>query len=188
MNRSRAAINSRLTVTRGEPLLAYLLSVLEPRRAAVKNLLKFGAVRVNGATVRQFDHLLVPGDEVTVGDLHAAAAIGKLERARIRPVYEDGALIVVEKPAGLLTVATECENADTLFARLNAYLSGRNSARPECAGSTPARPGNLGTGAVCQERVRQALVARRLAHGGKDLLRRGPRAAQPSRKARSTVT
>ena len=39
---------------------------------------------------------------------------------------------MVEKPAGLLTVATECENADTLFARLNAYLSGRNSARPEC--------------------------------------------------------
>jgi hypothetical protein len=52
------AINSRLTVTRDQPLLAYLFCALELRRAAVKNLLKFGAVRVNGATVRQFDHLL----------------------------------------------------------------------------------------------------------------------------------
>jgi 23S rRNA pseudouridine1911/1915/1917 synthase len=107
--------------------------VLEPRRAAVKNLLKFGAVRVNGAIVRQFDHLLMPGDDVTVGNLHAAAAMGRLERARIRPVYEDGALIVVDKPSGLLTVATDRENADTLYARLNAYLRGRNSAGPERA-------------------------------------------------------
>lgn len=113
--------------------MAYLLSVLDSRRATVKNLLKFGAVWVNGATVRQFDHLLMPGDEVTVGDLHAAAAIGRLERARIRPVYEDGALIVVDKPAGLLTVATDRENADTLYARLNAYLRGRSSTRPERA-------------------------------------------------------
>ena len=133
MNTSRLAINSRLTVTHGQPLLAYLLSVLEPRRAAVKNLLKFGAVRVNGATVRQFDHLLMPSDEVTVGNLHAAAAIGRLERARIQPVYEDDALIVVDKPSGLLTVATDRENADTLYARLNAYLRDRNSARPERA-------------------------------------------------------
>jgi len=90
-------------------------------------------VRVNGATVRQFDHLLLPGDEVTVGNLHAAAASGRLERARIRPVYEDDSLIVVDKPSGLLTVATDRENADTLYARLNAYLHGRNSARPERA-------------------------------------------------------
>ncbi len=133
MNESRLAIHCRLTVTRGQPLLAYLLGALELRRAAVKNLLKFGAVRVSGATVRQFDHLLVPGDEVTVGNLQAAAAIGRLERARIRPVYEDDALIVVNKPAGLLTVATDRENADTLYVRLNAYLRGRNSARPERA-------------------------------------------------------
>ncbi len=123
----------RLTVARGQPLLAYLLGVLELRRAAIKNLLKFGAVRVNDVTVRQFDHVLVPGDEVTVGNLQAAAAIGRLERARIQPVYEDGALIVVDKPSGLLTVATDRENADTLYARLNAYLRGRNSARPERA-------------------------------------------------------
>lgn len=127
------AINRPLTVTHGQPLLAYLFDVLELKRGAVKNLLKFGAVRVNGATVRQFDHLLSPGDRVTVGNLQAAVAVGRLERARIRPVYEDDALIVVDKPSGLLSVATDRENADTLYVRLNEYLRGRDPARPERA-------------------------------------------------------
>jgi len=126
---SRLAVNRPLTVTQDQPLLAYLFDVLGPGRRTVKNLLKFGAVRVNGVTVRQFDYLLSPGDQVTVGHLRAATASRRLERARIRPVYEDDALIVVDKPSGLLTVATDHENADTLFARLNEYLRDRNSSR-----------------------------------------------------------
>jgi 23S rRNA pseudouridine1911/1915/1917 synthase len=124
------AINRRLIVTHGQPLLVYLLSVLRLRRRTVKNLLKFGAVSVNGATVRQFDQLLLPGDEVNVRNLQAAAAINRLEQARIQPIYEDDALIVVNKPSGLLTVATDRENADTLYVRLNEFLRGRNSAQP----------------------------------------------------------
>lgn len=127
------AINCGRTITHGQPLLAYLLDVLALKRAAAKNLLKFGAVWVNGATVRQFDHVLVPGDQVTVGNLQAAAAIGRLERARIQIVYEDGALVVVDKPSGLLTVATDREIADTLYVRLNEYLRGRDSAQHERA-------------------------------------------------------
>jgi 23S rRNA pseudouridine1911/1915/1917 synthase len=37
---------------------------------------------------------------------------------RIRVVFEDDALIVVEKPAGLLTIATETERTRTLYALL----------------------------------------------------------------------
>jgi 23S rRNA pseudouridine1911/1915/1917 synthase len=110
--------------------LAYLLDVLELRRGAVKSLLKFGAVTVNHAIVRQFDHPLSPGDEVSVCNLRATAAIGRLQQARIQAVYEDDALIVVDKPHGLLTVATNRENADTLYFRLNEFLRGRNSAQP----------------------------------------------------------
>jgi 23S rRNA pseudouridine1911/1915/1917 synthase len=133
MAESRLPINCRLTVAADQPLLAYLLGELEMKRAAVKNLLKYGAVRVNGTAVRQFDHPLVPGDEVTVGSLEAAAAVDQLEHARIERVYEDDALIVVDKPAGLLTVATDHENTDTLYSRLNAYLRGCNPAGTERA-------------------------------------------------------
>ncbi len=121
-------MNRRLCVADTGPLLPYLLTVLGLKRSAVKQLLKFGAVRVNGVVVRQFDQLLAPGDEVSVGDLQSAAAADRLERTRIHPVFEDSALIVVDKPSGLLTVATDLEHADTLYVRLNDYLRGRGGA------------------------------------------------------------
>jgi 23S rRNA pseudouridine1911/1915/1917 synthase len=123
----------RATVSHGEPLIAYLLGALGLNRRAVKNLLKFGAVAVNGSTVRQFDHPLAIGDEVLVSDARTAAAAGRLEFARIHVVHEDAALIVVEKPAGLLTVATGDSGTDTLFFRLNEFLLGRHAAEPDRA-------------------------------------------------------
>jgi 23S rRNA pseudouridine1911/1915/1917 synthase len=44
-------------------------------------------------------------------------------------VYEDDAIIVINKPAGLLTIATSVEKAKTAYAILRAYLNGKK--RPE---------------------------------------------------------
>ena len=136
------AVNRRFTVAQGQPLLAYLLGGLGLKRGAAKNLLKFGAVDVNGRAVRQFDHPLSPGDVVTVGDLKSAAAVARLEQARIHPVYEDAELIAVDKPAGLLTVATDDEKLDTLFVRLNEYLQERCSAGKRSAARWMAATAN----------------------------------------------
>jgi len=46
---------------------------------------------------------------------------------RIQIVFEDQNLIVVDKPAGLLTMATDAERSKTLYAALRAYL---NSKKP----------------------------------------------------------
>jgi 23S rRNA pseudouridine1911/1915/1917 synthase len=105
------------------------LSTLTQKRTAIKNWLKFGAIAVNGAVVTQFDYQLVPGDLVTIGTLQAAAAGGKLESARIQLVHEDDDLLVVDKPSGLLTVATDNDKTDTLFYRLNQYLRTRDPQR-----------------------------------------------------------
>jgi 23S rRNA pseudouridine1911/1915/1917 synthase len=123
------AILRQSTITCEQPLLAHLLETLGLKRRLVKNLLKHGAVAVNGHAVTQFDHLLAPGDELTVTDLQTALATIRLEQARIQPIYEDDALIVVDKPVGLLTVATAREKIDTLYVRLNDYLRGRDSSR-----------------------------------------------------------
>jgi 23S rRNA pseudouridine1911/1915/1917 synthase len=123
----------QLTVTRDEPLLAYLLEVLQLKRRAVKNLLAFGAVTVNGATTRQFDHPLFVGDRVTIGNLQTVAANERLALARIQLIYEDAAIIVLDKPAGLLTVATERNETDTLYFRLNQFLSRRAAAKGDRA-------------------------------------------------------
>lgn len=110
--------------------MAYLLDSLGLKRTVVKNLLKFGAVAVNGEVVRQFDHLLAPGDDVAVSDLRTASAVERLASARIQFVYEDDAVIVIDKPSGLLTVATENDKRDTLFYRLNEYLRRRDLKQP----------------------------------------------------------
>jgi 23S rRNA pseudouridine1911/1915/1917 synthase len=44
---------------------------------------------------------------------------------RIRIVYEDASLIVVDKPAGLLTMATDSERAKTAYAALRAYANNK---------------------------------------------------------------
>jgi 23S rRNA pseudouridine1911/1915/1917 synthase len=44
---------------------------------------------------------------------------------RVRIVFEDDSLIVADKPAGLLTMATEREKEKTLYAFLRAYLNGK---------------------------------------------------------------
>ena len=46
---------------------------------------------------------------------------------RVRVVFEDDSLIVVDKPAGLLTMGTESERTKTVYAILRAYA---NSKRP----------------------------------------------------------
>jgi 23S rRNA pseudouridine1911/1915/1917 synthase len=121
------------TVAEDGQLLAFLLANLTLKRKDVKNLLKFGAVSINGEVSRQFDDPLKPGDAVTVGDLQSAIAADRLAFAQIQLVYEDNALIVLDKPAGLLTVATANDKTDTLLFRLNAYLKERSSAKGQRA-------------------------------------------------------
>ncbi|HEY2786829.1 MAG TPA: RluA family pseudouridine synthase [Fimbriiglobus sp.] len=101
------------------PLLPWLLTALAPTpRTRVKQLLKHGAVRVNGRPVTRHDFALAPGDAVTIG--------GQMEPHPTVPiVYEDDAVGVVDKPAGLLTVATAAEKEDTVFRRLAAVWPAR---------------------------------------------------------------
>lgn len=49
--------------------------------------------------------------------------------ARIRIVHEDESVIVIDKPAGLLTMATDTERTKTAYAAVRAYLNNRK--RPE---------------------------------------------------------
>ncbi|MDB5312415.1 MAG: rluD 1 [Gemmataceae bacterium] len=111
------------------PLLDWLLDVLRPmNRTRVKQLLQHGSVSVNGTPVTRHDHPLKPGDRVAI--MRGGRAAGDLGRAGVAIVYEDDAVIVIDKPTGLLTVATEAEKSDTAFARLNAHLATRKAGRP----------------------------------------------------------
>jgi 23S rRNA pseudouridine1911/1915/1917 synthase len=113
------------------PLLPWLLVALAPMpRTRVKQLLKFGQVSVNGAPTTRFDYPLKAGDRVAIVTAGLDSAADTLRQAGIRIVHEDDDLVAIDKPAGLLSVATDGERADTAFARLNAYLAARRAGRP----------------------------------------------------------
>jgi len=117
------------TPTEG-PLLAWLLEALRPmNRTRVKQLLRHGLVSVNGATITRHDHPLHPGDRVEIARTPAPSG-RSLQQAGVSIILEDDALIVIDKPPGLLSVATESVRTDTAFARLNAYLGEREAGRP----------------------------------------------------------
>jgi 23S rRNA pseudouridine1911/1915/1917 synthase len=103
------------------PLLAWLYDVLGPmKRGKVKQLLQHGRVLVNGTATTRFDHQLQPGDRVEV-----AAESGVRTAAGLSVVFEDEYLVAIDKPPGLLTVATEAEKEDTAFVHLREQLTGR---------------------------------------------------------------
>jgi 23S rRNA pseudouridine1911/1915/1917 synthase len=105
------------------PLLAWLLKTLQPMpRTRVKQLLAHGRVVVNGSATTQFDHQLRTGDRVVI-----AANASKPQKISI--LHEDADLIVIDKAAGLLSVASDGEKTETAFVRLNAYLSKRKGGR-----------------------------------------------------------
>ncbi len=123
----------QITIETPEPLLVCLTGTLGLKRKDAKNLLKFGAVSVGGVIIKQFDHPLVAGDVLVVSSAQKAAAEGRLDFAQIQIVFEDDALVVLEKPAGLLTVGTNDDKTDTLFFRLNEYLRTHDANNPERA-------------------------------------------------------
>jgi len=110
------------------PLLAWLLQSLAPMsRTRIKELLKFRKVLVNGKPVTQFDHQVGPTDKVEVQG-------GRLNQPHGAPgglniLHADASLIVVDKPAGLLVVATETERTLTAYSAMNRYLESRGLGR-----------------------------------------------------------
>ena len=113
------------------PLLPWLLAALAPMpRTRVKQLLRFGRVTVNGVPATQFDHPLKAGDRVAIAFIRPDPPSESLREAGVRIIHQDDDLIAIDKPAALLSVATERERSDTAFARLNAYLAARREGRP----------------------------------------------------------
>lgn len=110
-------------------LLEYLLQILPGQsRTGVKNMLTKGQILVNEESRTAFDHPLKKGDRITI--LPKGISIARatrmdardgVEKAGVKILFEDENYIVVDKPSGMLTVATGKEKK-TLYSLLNAYI------------------------------------------------------------------
>jgi 23S rRNA pseudouridine1911/1915/1917 synthase len=98
-------------------------------RAAAQRLIEAGAVSVDGRR-RPKSHRLVSGEVVTVRHEQSAPAAPPDVEARL--VYEDDHMLVVEKPAGILTHPAPGSRGPTLSEALAGRAAGGD--QPERAG------------------------------------------------------
>lgn len=118
--------DTTLEVKENTILMQFLLQSLKHKsRDNVKSLLREKKVWVNGLAVTQFNHELHPGNEVVIKWDPAGEAI--MSR-HLRIVYEDEYIIVIEKNAGLLSIATESEKDVTAYSILSKYLKQQSPA------------------------------------------------------------
>ena len=96
-------------------------------KTKLRKMLTGGRVLVNGIPVYKAKELLFSGDEVQI--INHADAIKKSpppkpkkQLSKLKILFEDGYILVVEKPAGLLSVATDKLENDTLHSRCVDYV------------------------------------------------------------------
>jgi 23S rRNA pseudouridine1911/1915/1917 synthase len=115
-------MDSRFQVASRCELLPYLIGLpLGLSRKQAKDLLRFRAVTVKGRATVRHDTELAPGDVVTIATRKqvSGAALG---RHGLAIVHLDDAVVVVEKPAGLLSMGSEREKEKTAYRILNTHL------------------------------------------------------------------
>lgn len=103
-----------------KPLLEFLISVMTDRkRTAIKSLLAHNQIAVNGVPTSQFDTPLNPGDEVKA---NLTREFRVFYNRRLKIVYEDDDIIVVNKGYGLLSMGNDKVKDGTAYTILKEYL------------------------------------------------------------------
>ena len=100
-------------------LLAWLVARYPAaKRQTLRRKLQSGRVSVNGLVVRNAKSPLGQTDDVRVSDVPPA----RTNRSKLRVVYEDDDVLVVDKPAGLLTSTVPREPRPTLLAQVRRHV------------------------------------------------------------------
>ena len=106
-------------VTKQCQLLDFLFEVLKGQsRNSVKSILSSKRVSIDGAPITQFDFKLYPGDTVII----SATPMRKKTRSNLPIIFENDEIIVINKPSGLLSIASDNEKSSTAYRMLSDYV------------------------------------------------------------------
>ena len=111
----------KLKVKENGELLSYLYDNLDMPKKKIKQYLTHGSIYVNNVKTRQYNYPLINGMEIVIDTDN--------KNKKVLPfdiVFEDDNIIVVNKPAGLLTIATAKEKEKTLYHIVSDYLKSNN--------------------------------------------------------------
>jgi 23S rRNA pseudouridine1911/1915/1917 synthase len=127
-NRRKKAEQPReiqLVVTEPVELMEFLLAKLAGKgRNKVKSLLSRGQVSVQGQVETQFNHPLEVGQKVLIN--RSETGKGNAEIRGLDILYEDSDLVVIDKQAGLLSIASDKEKNDTAYHLLMDHVKKSN--------------------------------------------------------------
>ena len=111
----------KLIVKKEGELLDYLYNNLDMPKKRIKQYLTHGSIFVNNNKTTKYNFKLIPGMNIIIDTDN--------KNKKTLPfdiLFEDEHIIVVNKPSGLLTIATEKEKEKTLFHIVREYLVSKN--------------------------------------------------------------
>ncbi|MDD4801451.1 MAG: RluA family pseudouridine synthase [Syntrophomonas sp.] len=111
---------THLPVSEPAELMSFLIEKLPHKaRNNIKSLLTHRQVLVSGKVVSKYNHLLQPGQEVVV---NWSLVRDDDQNQGLKIIYEDSEVIVIDKPAGLLSIASDREKHYTAYHLLTDYV------------------------------------------------------------------
>lgn len=91
-------------------------------RSQIRHIIANQQVSVGGAPVTLFTYKLYPEDEVVV----SYDRIARHKRDNLPILYEDDDIVCINKPSGLLSVATEKEKGKTAYRLVSDYITNKD--------------------------------------------------------------
>ena len=107
----------KLVVNKEGELLDYLYNNLDMPKKRIKQYLTHGSIFVNNNKTTKYNYHLIPGMNIMI-DTDSK----NKKTLPFNILFEDDHIIVVNKPSGLLTIATNKEKEKTLYHIVREYL------------------------------------------------------------------
>ncbi len=112
----------KLKVTKNDELLNYILSADLPySRSKLKSLLRYECISIDNEVTTQFNDPVYEGQTITIIEHN------QQKDTPLQIIYEDKDILVIDKPYGLLTVATAKNEDITSYRLASAYVKTQDS-------------------------------------------------------------
>jgi 23S rRNA pseudouridine1911/1915/1917 synthase len=111
---------TNLEVEKPMELMSFLIEKLPSKsRNTIKNMLRDKQIVVDGLAISQFNHIVEPGNKITV---ELSKPPEKISYHGLKIIFEDEYLIVIDKKEGMLSIATNKSKDHTAYSILSDHV------------------------------------------------------------------